>query len=130
MASGYLLLPGIEPGIAMNAEAKTTRAKTKGLWWKTVSIALFALLVSAIPIGLLVYKFVSASNKQLKETDARFRKITNSLDAETVRAWALKMNHKKASQEEIAQSMPKELHNLYDEPPEVAFDDSGLALNW
>jgi hypothetical protein len=114
----------------VNANATTTRAKARYPRWKIVVAILSPLAFCALLIGILVCKFVYTLKGQLKETDAGFRKITNTLDAEAVRQWALEMNRKKASQSQIAESMPKELRNVYNEPPEVEFDDSGLALNW
>lgn len=85
-------------------------------------------------VGLSVYnfwaKFSAGVKKELTDADAGFRRLTNTMDPEVLRVWALESARTNAPQKDIVESMPKEIRNLYDEPPEVQPDSSGLTLSW
>lgn len=80
-------------------------------------------------LGFLVYRFNPVS-AVIKQADTGFKKATNTIDPEVLRAWALDNIRKQSSKREISASMPKELRELYKHQPSVSVNGSNLWLNW
>ena len=114
----------------MSPNPATARAKPNAAWWV---LGLLFLVIFA-GVGLAIYsrsaRFLTAVQKPLIDADAGFKKATNTMDAEKVRAWALENVRKQAALKEIYATMPQDLRNLYEAPPDIVANADGLTLSW
>jgi len=114
----------------MSQDAKPTQTKPDARVWFGAIILLIAVLIIGMTIYSRVARFSDAVKKQLVAADAGFKKATNTIDAEALRAWALESAHGNGTYQTITNTIPKEMLMLYDEPPEVEVDKSGVTLSW
>ncbi len=114
----------------MNPPATAARVKPNAFRWIIGVVIL--VLISGVGLTIIsrAMRFSDAVKKSLTDADAGFKKATNTIDPEALRAWALVSAHNKTTYQEITNSMPKEMFSLYDEAPEVQVESSGVTLNW
>jgi len=106
-------------------QIETARNPRRTRLWVSALVIITVLVASVF----LFYRFnpVSAA---IRRADTGFKKATNSLDSEAIRAWALDCIRNQSSKRQISDSMPKELRELYGSRPYVSIDGSTLYLFW
>lgn len=114
----------------MNQKATPARPRPDArLWFAAIGI---------VVLGLGIYmalfsrsgRFSEEVQKSLIEADAGFKKATNTLDPEALRAWALASIRTNATFKDVTNSMPREIQTLYSAPPQIEIGGSGLTLSW
>jgi len=75
-------------------------------------------------------RFSDEVKKSLADADAGFKKATNTIDPEGLRAWALESIRTNATIKDVTNSIPREIQTLYHETPEIEIGKSGLILSW
>jgi len=68
--------------------------------------------------------------KTIVEADAGFRRATNTINPEDLRAWALQLIQSKNSDKEAAATLPDYIQDLYPELPDVLVGESYVTLGW
>lgn len=68
--------------------------------------------------------------KTIVEADAGFRRATNTINPEDLRAWALLLIQSNTSDKEATESLPDYIQNLYPEPPDVVVVETSVTLIW
>ena len=106
------------------------RPKPDARVWFGAIILLIAILIIGMAIYSRLARFSGAVKKQLLDADAGFKKATNTIDPEALRAWALESAHKRRTDQAVTNVMPKEILTLYDEPPDIEVYDSEVKLRW
>jgi hypothetical protein len=96
----------------------------------TALVILVVILVGALGIYSRSARFSDEVKKSLADADAGFKKATNTLNPETLRAWALESIRTNATIRDVTNSMPKEIQSLYNEPPQIEIEASGMTLIW
>jgi hypothetical protein len=96
----------------------------------TALVILIVILVGALGIYSRSARFSEDAKKSLADADAGFKKATNTLNPETLRAWALESIRTNATIKDVTNSMPKEIQSLYSEPPQIEIGASGMTLIW
>jgi len=103
--------------------------KNNSWWTPIVILGLIAGIIFAAG-AFWLRRFSAAIKQPVIYADAGFKRATNTIDPEALRAWALENVRQKASTRDVAATMPASIRNLYDEPPEVQIDEKCLTLSW
>jgi hypothetical protein len=114
----------------MNPKAIAPRSKPDArLWLAAVVFAVLA-LGAIMALSSRSARFSEEVKKSLANADAGFKKVTNTMDPEALRTWALESVRTNATIKDVTNSIPHKLQNLYHEPPQIEIGSSGLTLSW
>jgi hypothetical protein len=114
----------------MNEKSAAPRPKPDARVWIGAVVVLIAVLIIGMAIYSRVARFSTAVKKELLDADAGFKKATNTIDAEALRAWALESAQKRRTAQTVTNAMPKEILTLYSKPPDIEVYDSDVKLSW
>jgi hypothetical protein len=114
----------------MNQPATAGRPKPDArLWMAALALAILALVI-VMAYSSHSARFSEEVKKSLADADAGFKKATNTIDPEALRAWALTSIRTNATIKDVTNSIPREIQTLYPEPPAIEIGNSGITLSW
>ena len=93
-------------------------------------VAFIVLIFFAYKIGSFFHNINLAADQALNEADGGFRKAKNTINPEQLRTWALESIERRTNLHEVYKSMPDNIRNLYEEPPDVSVNESCVVLMW
>jgi hypothetical protein len=105
--------------------------KPKKILWTVSLVVVVLLLIGLARIGSFWFYIRTSAKRSIIEADSGFRRATNTINPEDLRAWALEMVRKEATEKQLSESMPGYIRNLYAGPPPFAFvSGSCVCLMW
>jgi hypothetical protein len=112
------------------SQAPPTNGKSKKHLLVIVLVVFVLVLTCLSPFGWILFQIHKGVKQSIVLADSGFRKATNTINPEDLRAWALKMAQEKASGNQTPESMPGYIRNLYSKPPDIEVEGSGVTLMW
>jgi hypothetical protein len=113
----------------MNNTPPTKIKTSKGLYFG-VLVVVILILGCLSPVGWFAFQIHRDVKRSIVYADSGFRRATNTINPEELRAWALENVQKNSSPKELALLMPENIRSLYNEPPDAWLDGSCVCLFW